>query len=132
MLPLEVQIDAMSNVRSQLIAMRDSVDTGDFKNIGGPMTEYGGFDRTAQLNHHHALAHGVVAEGLETMIRSIDSFYDNLVALQHSIDTVDGDTAARLAAQRAALENLEAASHLPGFESARERYRDQHGDRQGG
>ena len=35
MLPLEVQIDAMSNVRSQLISMRDSVRTGEFKDIGG-------------------------------------------------------------------------------------------------
>ena len=123
MLPLEVQIDAMSNVRSQLIMMRDSVRTGEFKDIGGPMSEFGEFDRTQMLSHHHALAHGVVLEGLEAMVKSIDLFYDSLVALQTQIDNADGDSEA----QMKALAHLTEASYLPGTEQARDRYQDEHG-----
>ncbi|MEO5851696.1 MAG: hypothetical protein ABIQ15_04205 [Nocardioides sp.] len=123
MLPLEVQIDAMSNVRSRLIEMRDAVHTGDFKDIGGPMKEFGGFDRTPMLSHHHELAHGVVLEGLETMVKSIDLFYDSLVALQDNIANTDEDSAARMKA----LADLADASYLPGTEGARDRYQDEHG-----
>jgi len=123
MLPLEVQIDAMSNVRSQLMVMRDSVRTGKFKDIGGPMSEYGAFDRTPMLSHHHALAHGVVLEGLQAMVTSIDLFYDSLVALQTQIDNADGDSEAQLKA----LASLTEASYLPGTEQARDRYQDEHG-----
>ena len=49
------------------------------------MSEYGTFDRTPMLSHHHELAHGIVLEGLETMVKSIDLFYDSLVALQENI-----------------------------------------------
>jgi hypothetical protein len=128
MLPLEVQIDAMSQVRSQLIMMRDGVRTGDFKNIGGPMTEYGEFDTTPLLSHHYELAHGVVLEGLETMVKSIDTFYDSLLALQQAVGEVDDDSAAAQHVIATALNDLDVASHLPGFDSARERYRDEHGD----
>jgi hypothetical protein len=123
MLPLEVQIDAMSNVRSQLISMRDSVRTGEFKDIGGPMSEYGTFDRTPMLSHHHELAHGIVLEGLETMVKSIDLFYDSLVALQENIASTDEESSARMKA----LADLTAASYLPGIDTARDRYQDEHG-----
>jgi hypothetical protein len=128
MLPLEVQIDAMSQVRSQLIMMRDGVRTGDFKNIGGPMTEYGEFDTTPLLSHHHELAHGVVLKGLETMVKSIDKFYDSLLALQQAIGDVDDDSATRQQLITTALNDLDVASHLPGYDRAREQYRDEHGD----
>lgn len=122
MLPLEVQVDAMSNVRSRLIMMRDSVRTGDFKNIGGPLPEFGGFDRTSMLARNHTLAHGVVLEGLETMVKSIDKFYEALVSLQDNILSTDEDSAARLEA----LAALTAASYLPGTGQARHRYQHEH------
>ena len=123
MLPLEVQIDAMSNVRSQLVMMRDSVRTGEFKDIGGPMSEFGEFDRTSMLSHHHVLAHGVVLKGLEAMVKSIDLFYDSLVALQAQIDSADGDSAAKMKS----LADLTEASYLPGMAQAKDRYQDEHG-----
>jgi hypothetical protein len=128
MLPLEIDIDAMSSLRSRLIMLQETLETGDFESIGGGMREFGGFDRTPLLEHHHGLAHGLMLETIKSIVASIDVFYTNLVSIQDSVAEQDMNAQVQMQAYLAALENLTASSYLPGLEETRERYRDNHGD----
>ena len=124
---MEIQIDAMSNLRSKLIGMRESVKTGEFKDVGGSLVEFGAFDRSGMLRHHHTLAHGLMLETLEAVAESIDVFYHALVQAQNAFDETDQRTADDLAAYRNAVAALTVSSYLPGTDEARDRYRHDHG-----
>ena len=127
MLPLEIQIDAMSNLRSNLVTMRESVKTGEFKDVGGSLVEFGAFDKSGMLRHHHSLAHGLMMETLEAVAQSIDVFYNALVHAQNAFDETDQRTADDLTAYRNAVAQLNESSYLPGTEEVRDRYRHDHG-----
>jgi len=124
MLRLEIQIDAMTNLRSNLVTMRESVKTGEFEDVGGPLSEFSAFDKSGMLRHHHSLAHGIT---LEAVAESIDAFYNALVQAQNAFDETDQRTADDLSAYRNAVAQLNEASYLPGTDEARDRYRDNHG-----
>jgi len=127
MLPLEIQIDAMTNLRSNLVTMRESVKTGEFKDVGGPLAEFGAFDKSGMLRHHHSLAHGLMLETLKAVAESIDVFYNALAQAQNAFDEADQRTADDLSTYRNAVAQLNEASYLPGTDEARDRYRDNHG-----
>ncbi len=124
--PVEVQIDAMSNVRSRLVAMRDSVKKGEFEDLGGPMNEFGHFDRSGMLQHHHALAHESMTETLEAVARSIDVFSAALVAAQDAFDNEDQNVRVQMRAYGNAVSTLNESSYLPGTDEARNRCRHEH------
>jgi hypothetical protein len=126
MLPLEIDIDAMSYLRGRLVMLRDSLKTGDFQAISGGMPEFGAFDRSGMLHHHHELAHGLMLETLRAVIESIDVFYTNLVRADEAFTEEDRNRQAELTAYQRALDNLVHSSYLPGLEDARDRYRDSH------
>lgn len=131
MLPLEVQISAMSQLRSSLVMMRDNVTTGDFKAIGGPLRQYGSFENSEMLSHHHALAHSLSLETLETVIKSIDRFYEGLVALQKELASTDEYLVDDAIRHYQALHDLTDSSRLPGLAETRRNWRERHGNEGG-
>ena len=50
------------------------------------MSEYGTFDRSPMLSHHHELAHGVVLEAVKTVIEVHRHLLHNLVRAQEAFD----------------------------------------------
>ena len=123
---IQWNLDAMSNLRSNLIMLRDSLETGDFATIGGSMPEFGDFDHTPMLQSHHEKAHNVMLETVKTVIECIDTFYTNLVRAQEAFDDVDALSMRDFVVYRQAVESLTAQSHLPGLEERRQHYRDEH------
>ena len=76
------------------------------------MSEFGAFDHTPMLSHHHELAHGIMLEGLKTVMECIDTFYTDLVRPRRVRDV---DALRRgVRGYRKAGRDLTAASHLPG------------------
>lgn len=126
MLPFEIQIDDMSYLRGRLVELRDSLETGDFENIGS-LGVFGQFDRTGMLSHHHSLAHGLMLETIKAIVESIDVFYTSLVALQEGVDDQDGHLRQQMLSYERSVQDLAASSHLPGVDDARDRYRNRHG-----
>ena len=124
---IQWNMDAMSNLRSNLIMLRDSLDTGDFATIGGSMPEFGDFDHSPMLHSHHEKAHNVMLETVKSVIECIDTFYTNLESAQSAFDDVDGISMAAFTQYRAAIDNLTEQSYLPGLDDARERGRDHAG-----
>ena len=124
---IQLNIDAMSQLRSDLIRLRDSLETGDFESIGGSMPEFGAFDHSPMLQEHHTKAHGVMLETVKAVIECIDTFYTNLVRAQEAFDDVDALSMADFAQYRNAVESLTVQSYLPGLDERQQHYRDQHG-----
>jgi hypothetical protein len=126
MRPDDIQwnIDAMSTLRSRLIALRDSLDTGDFATIGGSMPEFGDFDHSPMLHSHHEKAHTVMLETVKAVIECIDTFYTNLESAQTAFDDVDHLSRAVFTQYATAVDNLTEQSYLPGLEDARDRGRE--------
>jgi len=123
---IQLNIDAMSQLRTDLIRLRDSLETGDFESIGGSMPEFGAFDHSPMLQSHHEKAHGVMLETVKAVIECIDTFYTNLVRAQEAFDDVDALSMRDFVVYRQAVESLTAQSHLPGLEERRQHYRDEH------
>ena len=124
---IQWNIDAMSNLRSELVRLRDSLEDGDFASIGGSMPEFGDFDHSPMLVSHHQKAHTVMLETVRAVIECIDTFYTNLETAQTAFDDVDGISMAAFTRYRTAVDNLTEQSYLPGLEDARERGRDHAG-----
>jgi hypothetical protein len=123
---IQLNIDAMSQLRTDLLRLRDSLETGDFESIGGSMPEFGAFDHSPMLQSHHQKAHGVMLETVKAVIECIDTFYTNLVRAQEAFDDVDALSMRDFVVYRQAVENLTAQSHLPGLEERQQHYRNEH------
>ena len=121
---IQWNIDAMSNLRSNLIMLRASLDTGDVATIGGSMPEFGDFDHSPMLHSHHEKAHSVMLETVKAVIECIDTFYTNLESAQTAFDEVDGISQAAFTKYRSAVDSLTEQSYLPGLDEARDRGRD--------
>ena len=126
MLPLEVPISAVSNLRSRLIMARDTLDLGEFESIGGRVPGYGTFEHIDTMNEQHKLAHGLILETIKAQIDDLDRFYEGLVLIQNTMYDTDLTAAQAHRNVEQAVDALDVSSLLDGVDDARDDYHHGH------